>query len=177
LPFYHLKLTARKPVPSTVMAEPRTWGEHLRRQRILRGLTQQKVANEIRVSHDTIIHWETGKTAPQVRHVPRVIAFLGYCPWTSPRHAGERFRQVRVALGLTQEAAARRLGVDPATVASWETARRRPPASYRYQLLELASSQLNKQKRLPQEAGEDGPPATGTESPGARLAGALPSDR
>src|SRR5712692_1533398 len=111
LPFYQRRLTARKPVPSTVMAEPRTWGEHLRRQRILRGLTQQKVANEIRVSPDTIIHWEKGKTAPQVRHLPRVIAFLRYSPWTPPRHPGERFRQARVALGLTQEASARRIGV------------------------------------------------------------------
>ncbi len=135
LPFCRLHLTARKPSPQVVTQEPRTWGEHLRRQRILRGISQQKSANEIRVSVETIIHWERNQTEPRARLIPRIIRFLGYCPWAPPRHPGERFRQVRLALGLTQEKAARRLGVDPATVTRWESGERRPPAGYREKLL------------------------------------------
>jgi len=42
--------------------------------------------------------------------------------------AGERFRQVRVGLGLTQKAAARLLNVDPVTVTRCELDERRPRA-------------------------------------------------
>jgi transcriptional regulator with XRE-family HTH domain len=67
--------------------------------------------------------------------MPAIIAFLGYCPWTAPQNPGERFRQVRVGLGLTQKAAAALLGVDPATVTRWELGERRPRAGYRPRLL------------------------------------------
>ena len=119
------------------MAEPRTWGEHLRRQRILRGLTQTKSANEIGVDPWTILYWERGKRQPKVRFIPRITTFLGYCPWVPPQTPAERFRQMRVGLGLTQKAAARLLGIDPATVTRWETGERRPSAGYRQRLLGL----------------------------------------
>jgi transcriptional regulator with XRE-family HTH domain len=115
--------------------DPRTWGEHLRRQRILRGLTQKESANEIRVSEETINHWERHRTMPPARSIPRITLFLGYCPWTAPETPAERFRQVRLGLGLTHKAAARRLGVDPATVTRWETGERRPPAGWRKDLV------------------------------------------
>ena len=113
------------------MREPRTWGEHLRRQRIVRGLRQKDVANEIGVDPFTILNWERGKCARKVRFIPRITLFLGYCPWAAPQNPGERFRQVRVGLGLTQKAAAALLEVDPPTVARWESGARRPPAQCR----------------------------------------------
>jgi transcriptional regulator with XRE-family HTH domain len=122
-------------VPQVAGSEPRTWGEHLRRQRILRGLLQREIANEIGVSVETIIHWETGKTEPRVQYIPALIQFLGYSLWEAARRPGERFRQMRFALGLTQKVAARLLSVDPATVARWETGERRLPAGYRDRLL------------------------------------------
>jgi len=110
--------------------EPQSWGEHLRRQRILRGLLQKEVANEIGVSPETVIHWERHRTSPPARTIPRITLFLGYCPWTPPQSPGERFRQVRVGLGLSQKAAAVVLGVDPATVSRWELGERRLPAGF-----------------------------------------------
>jgi len=82
----------------------------------------------------TIQNWERGKCAPKVRFVPRITLFLGYCPWTAPETPGERFRQVRVGLGLSQKTAAAVLGVDPATVTRWELNERRPPAGYRQKM-------------------------------------------
>ena len=115
--------------------EPRTWGEHVRRQRILRGFLQREVANEIGVAPLTLLNWERGKCAPKVRHVPRVTLFLGYCPWAAPQSPGERFRQVRIGLGLTQRAAATLLGADPATVTRWEIGERLVRAGSREALL------------------------------------------
>lgn len=75
---------------------------------------------------ETIIHWERHQTTSPARTIPRITRFLGYCPWAALQSSGERFRQVRVALGLSQKAAARLLGVDPATVTRWELGERRP---------------------------------------------------
>jgi DNA-binding transcriptional regulator YiaG len=90
------------------------------------------------VCAETVTHWERGKTEPPVRLMPQITTFLGYCPWQPASTPGERFRQVRVGLGLTQKAAAALLGVDPATVTRWESGERRPPAGYRQRLLLIA---------------------------------------
>src|SRR5439155_22708328 len=110
LPFCHLELSARKPDDPTLPKEPQTWGEHLRRARLRRGLRQKESANEIGVSPETILHWERHQTTPPARTIPQITRFLGYCPWAAPQTPGERFRQIRVGLGLSQKAAAGVLG-------------------------------------------------------------------
>ena len=138
MPCHHLRLTARKPRDVILANDPHTWGEHVRRQRILRGLLQKDVANQIGVSPETIIHWEGNRTAPSARIIPRITTFLGYCPWAAPQSPGDRLRQVRVGLGLSQKVAARVLGVYPATITRWELNERRPPAMYQPRLLVAA---------------------------------------
>jgi len=140
LPFCHLRLSARKPEDPTLPKEPRTWGEHLRRQRLLRGLLQKESANEIGVCLDTVIHWERNRTTPPVRLIPGITTFLGYCPWTAPESPGARFRQVREGLGLSQKAAALLLGVDAATITRWELNERRLPAGSRERLIALRAA-------------------------------------
>jgi transcriptional regulator with XRE-family HTH domain len=119
------------------MREPRTWGEHLRRQRILRGISQPESANEIGVSEEEVWRWEAGKRRPSVPLLPRLIEFLGYCPYDPDASLKKRLTDVREALGLTRREVARRLGVDDSTVSRWESGERRPPAWYRRKLLAL----------------------------------------
>jgi transcriptional regulator with XRE-family HTH domain len=78
-----------KAVPYALRREPRTWGEHLRRQRILRGLRQREVANEIGVCPETVANWEKGKTRPPVGHLPALINLLGYSLWQPARNVGD----------------------------------------------------------------------------------------
>jgi hypothetical protein len=49
--------------------------------------------------------------------------FLGYNPLPEANGWGERLVRHRRTLGLSQKEAAKRLGVDPSTLARWERAR------------------------------------------------------
>ena len=103
-------------------------GEHLRKVRLDRGLSQKEAARAIGVSHKTYEYWETSRTrAAAVRHWPAILAFLGYDPRPAADTFGARVRAAREAEGLSERELARQLGLDPATVGAWERdAVRRP---------------------------------------------------
>ena len=125
-PFCHLRLSAQKPRDPIFTREPRTIGEHLRRRRLERGLLQREVAAQLGVDPFTVLNWETSKVEPLARLMPRIVRFLGYHPWTPPGSVADRLRTARRALGLTQRDLGQLLGVDTATVPSWEAGRHRP---------------------------------------------------
>src|SRR5207237_511684 len=77
--FLPIELTGQKPIAPELRREPGTWGEHLRRQRIVRGLLQRDLAVAHGVTTETIYNWENGRAEPEVRYLPRIIDFLGYC--------------------------------------------------------------------------------------------------
>jgi DNA-binding XRE family transcriptional regulator len=54
--------------------------EHLCERRMFRGALQRDVAAELGVNTWTYLRWENDRTRPLVRHVPRIIAFLGHDP-------------------------------------------------------------------------------------------------
>ena len=116
LPFCHATLTARKPEHLVYPRDPQTWGEHLRRQRILRGLRQQDLAVAQGVSEASIYSWENGRAEPEVRFLPKLIDFLGYCPYTPARPLGERLRVAREAQGFSRKQLARLVRVDEGTL-------------------------------------------------------------
>jgi DNA-binding XRE family transcriptional regulator len=80
LPFCHIQLAARKPLPPAYPSELRTLGDHLRKRRLDLGLLQCDVAEKLQVNPMTVCNWETNRTSPQLRFMPRIIAFLGYNP-------------------------------------------------------------------------------------------------
>jgi transcriptional regulator with XRE-family HTH domain len=126
LPFCHVHLSAEKPSDSRLAAEPQTWGQHLRRQRILRGLRQRDLAVAQGVSVSAIHNWETGRAEPAVRCLPGIIAFLGYCPYAPGRPLGERLRVAREARGLSRKQLAELVGIDEGTLWKWERGLRVP---------------------------------------------------
>lgn len=97
----------------------KTLGDHIRFVRLERRFRQKDAADATQVDIWTLLLWEKNRTKPLVRHYPRIIDFLGYCPYQHPKTSGERFRLFRIHRGLTQKLAAKYLSVDPNTIAVW----------------------------------------------------------
>lgn len=94
-------------------------GEHLRRVRLDRGLSQRQAAEAIGCHPTALLPWEKGSAEPELRFLPAILRFLGYDPRPAPATFGGRLRAAREAKGLTARELARRLGLDPGTLAAW----------------------------------------------------------
>jgi len=88
--------------------------------RLDRGLWQKHVAREIGCSKASLTNWEKGHAEPELRFLPAILAFLGYDPRPAPATFGARIRAAREAAGFSERELARRLGLDPGTLAAWE---------------------------------------------------------
>jgi transcriptional regulator with XRE-family HTH domain len=88
--------------------------------RLDRGLWQKHVAKEIGCSKASLTNWEKGHAEPELRFLPAILAFLGYDPRPEPATLGGQINAAREAAGLSERELARRLGLDPGTVAAWE---------------------------------------------------------
>lgn len=107
-------------------------GTDLRRHRQRLGYSQPQLAEALRVSEMTVSRWERG-----LHRIPEAVALAilqvkpkaGAEPIsqrdTQDRRAGgmppRRARVIRADFGLTRRALGKRMGVDAATVARWET--------------------------------------------------------
>jgi DNA-binding transcriptional regulator YiaG len=103
------------------------------------GLYQGQVAYELGVDEATIYNWEGNRTEPAVRLIPRIIQFLGYCPYTPGLSTAECIKLIRQSLGLSQKKMARIVGVDASTLKRWEAGIRRPSDLYVEHLLGAVS--------------------------------------
>ncbi len=97
-----------------------TVGNRIRKHRLDLGRTQAETAGELGVCTHTVRNWESGQTAPGVRHWRALIRFLGYDPHPAPRTLGERVSGARRVLGMTYRELASVLGVPADTIRGWE---------------------------------------------------------
>ena len=121
LPFYNIVLRAQKPDTRGYPLELKTLGDHLKKKRLDLGLFQKDVAKQLGVSLFSVLSWEKNRAEPELRFIPRIITFLGYLPFTDilNKPLDEKILLVQQLYGLSQEALARQLGVDPCTLARW----------------------------------------------------------
>ena len=105
-------------------------GDHLRQRRLTIGQTLKQAGRRLGVTTSCLTNWEHHRSQPSFHYLPRIIRYLGYNPIAQPRTLPERLVWVRRNLGLTQEQAARRLRVDPSTLARWERGERMPAGVY-----------------------------------------------
>ena len=131
------------PVPR----KPQTIGEHLRRRRLELGLLQAQSARRLGVSTVTLSLWEWDKVYPTWPQQPKIIAYLGYDPFTSPALGkgksnetrfvaflvpdqslsfGQQITRRRLALKKTRKECARELGVSVKTLWGWESDQHQP---------------------------------------------------
>ena len=115
MPFCHR--TLRIPVPKPGYPKQfKHLGDHVRARRLDLGLTQRAVAQRIGVARDTLRNWEVGRTEPEVRFLPALIALLGYNPFPEPKTHGEVIRRARLSRGMSQARLAVLCGVDEGTI-------------------------------------------------------------
>jgi transcriptional regulator with XRE-family HTH domain len=113
-------LKAPKPKSPKYPKQLKTLGDHIRKRRLDLGLFQKQVAEQIGVSEATIWNWECHESSPQIHVLPQVIRFLGYNPFPQPESLAEKLVMSRKALEVTQKETAKRLGIDPTTLARQE---------------------------------------------------------
>jgi DNA-binding XRE family transcriptional regulator len=93
--------------------ELNTLGDHLRKVRLDRGLSQPDVAKLLRVATDTITCWELNRNQPSAKLAKRIISFLGYFPFLfegAPLH--KQLFYARLVSGKTQKEVAQMIGCD-----------------------------------------------------------------
>ena len=120
MPFIRVRLAGRKRAPYE--ANPKTLGEHLKKERVERHLLQREVASLIGACPAAYLHWEKDQSEPPVSFYPAIIRFLGYVPWREPESRQERMLQFRRRHGWSMEHAAKQAGVDEGTWGRWEKA-------------------------------------------------------
>ena len=100
---------------------PASMGDHVKKKRLELGLTQKEAAKHLGVTSFTMTNWECGLRRPAIQHIPTICRFLGFDPeWQVADTLAERLVAKRRQLGLSQRAAAKKLGVDPSTWTAWE---------------------------------------------------------
>ena len=138
-----MRLTCAKPAPYGYPVTPQTLGQHIRKRRLDVALLQRELARKLGTDDQTIRNWEADRTKPTHRHMPQVIEFLRYDPFPESANLGEQLRRFRRVHGLTQCQLAKRLGIDPSTLADWETERHRPAERLKGPLEETWRPYLN----------------------------------
>jgi len=116
--------------------EPTTLGEHVRKKRLILGLTQKEAATLLEVNPWTVKNWEKGHTKPPITSIPAIIRFLGYDPFPEPKTLREHLLAKRREMGWSIEQAAELMGVDPGSWSKWE---RGQTVLYRQHRIRVAS--------------------------------------
>ena len=112
------------------------WFQHSRIQsaitleRLSLKLKQEQVGERLGVDECSVYGWENGCSKPSIEYMPAIIQFLGYNPLPAAKTLGERLVRHRTSMGLSQAASAKRMGVDPATLARWERDERKPSGTF-----------------------------------------------
>ena len=117
---------------------PQHIAEHLKKKRLELRLKQSEVAKLIGISEDSVTLWENGKSLPQIKHYPKIIDFLGYCPFpTNNSTIGGKIKEYRINYGLSHKKLGKIVGVDASTICSWENNQTVPSSENLKKLKEL----------------------------------------
>ncbi|WP_457130212.1 helix-turn-helix domain-containing protein [Mucilaginibacter sp. HD30] len=124
---------------------PQTLGEHVLRRRLHLRLSQSEVAERIGVTEDSITGWENGRSAPQIRLYPAIIAFLGYYPFEKDlTTVSGQIEFVRNANGWNYGRMAKEFPVDATTVIGWQGKNRISANCHKQILAKLLQQCLSK---------------------------------
>ena len=120
------RLIAKKPINRAYPTEVKSLGDHLRKTRLDRNLSQPNIAKQFQVSTDTVTGWEMNKYIPTPKYAKLIIDFLGYFPFNDNNLThGKELYFARLRAGLTQEEVAKIIGCDENTIRLFELDKRK----------------------------------------------------
>ncbi len=113
-----VQLTTTKPISKAYPRALLTLGDHIRKKRLDLNLLQTDVANIMNVDEMTIVGWELNRCQPLVRHIPKIINFLGYVPEDlfPANTLGQKIKRHRLLHGMTRKQLAKQLHIDETTL-------------------------------------------------------------
>jgi transcriptional regulator with XRE-family HTH domain len=118
-----------------------TFGDHLRKKRLDLKLLQKDVARIIGVDEASVHNWERDLRKPSIAIIPKILKFLGYVPFEiTTGSLEEKIKTQRRILGLSQKALAKRLKIDPGTLARLEKGKGRPTKEFLQTLSDFFTS-------------------------------------
>jgi transcriptional regulator with XRE-family HTH domain len=88
-------------------------------------LSTLEVAEIIGVKKSTVWNWEHG-TEPELKHMPKIIEFLGYAPFECPEDPIGRLRYFKLVKGLSYEWLGQLMDREPEQLMDWLSGRVRP---------------------------------------------------
>lgn len=125
--FVNLTLKCKRPINAAYPSSLNTLGDHLRKVRLDRGLSQPQVAKLLKVTPDTVTGWELNRHQPPARLAKGIIRFLGYLPFKDEEVSlGKKLHFARLLSGKTQEQVAIRIGCDESNLRQIELDKRKP---------------------------------------------------
>jgi transcriptional regulator with XRE-family HTH domain len=128
----------RHVLPSQVVENPQTIGEHLKNKQIELQITQNEMARRIGVDPENIINWKLRGRQPHITFYPKIIEFLGYNPvQVDTSTIAGRIKKYRIEHGLSQRAFAELSGLDESSICVWEKNEKQPLPSKRKILEEI----------------------------------------
>ena len=130
LPFSKLNKLAHRLLRGKFIPNPTSLGEKIRNKRLELRLLQKDVAKLIGISEDCLTYWENNRSEPSVRYYPRIIAFLGYYPFSKENNLAGLVKSYRYKYGLTQKKMGKRIGLNGSTICDWETGETKPKGKY-----------------------------------------------
>jgi DNA-binding transcriptional regulator YiaG len=111
------------PLPDTreFPNELKTIGDHLKKARLERKMLIKDVLEILGVNRWTLRQWEQNILEPFVYQYPKIIAFLGYYPFTHETETqGGKIKKYRFTQGLSMQEFGKLVGVAGCTVSTWE---------------------------------------------------------
>ena len=147
MPFCHRSARIAKLPDSRYPKKLVTLGDHLRKVRLDRGLSQPQTADSLLVNVSAVRSWEANRCQPEVRHIPLILDFIGYNPLPNGPGWPKRLYRARARLGLTQEQMAKQLNVGYFSYHSWERGVRQPSGPMRERLEEFLNREHLSGKR------------------------------
>ncbi|MEW6419795.1 MAG: helix-turn-helix transcriptional regulator [Nitrospirota bacterium] len=124
-PQYRLALPRPIIPPKGYPLDPKIIGEHIRKRRLDLGLLQIEVAKMIGVTESTVWNWEHG-TEPEIRHMPKIIEFIGYVPFECPDDSIGKLKYFKQVHGLSYNRLGKLMGRDPEQMTEWISGQVKP---------------------------------------------------